>query len=150
MAASKKDWFYVGMQFLLFAAYVFEIPGLTLDVPSSADPVNMVLAIVGFLIIFTAMVQLKKNLSPFPTPKKDADLVTSGLFEYVRHPIYTGILMVAFFLALYFHSGYKMFIFLLLVLLFYYKSEYEEEKLKNRHPGYDKYRAETGRFFPKI
>lgn len=150
MAASKKDYFYVGIQLLLFAAYVFEVPGLKLNLPSSANLANLILAGVGIILIVIALLQLNRNLSPFPTPRKDASLVTSGLFKYVRHPVYSGILMTSFFLAMHFHSGYKLFIFLLLLLLFYKKSRFEDKKLINKFRGYEKYKAETGRFFPKI
>ncbi len=150
MTASKKDLLFVIGQFILFAAYLFEIPELRLDFPDNADRVNLILAGVGIVIIIISMLQLNKNLSPFPTPPKNSELVVTGLFNYVRHPIYSGILMTTFFTAIYFDSGYKLIIFLLLVILFYYKSEYEEEQLEKKFPGYKSYKAGTGRFYPRF
>lgn len=150
MKASKKDILFVLAQFILFAAWLFEIPGLRLNFPDDADWVNLILAGIGIVIIITAIFQLNKNLSPFPTPLENSELIVTGLFHYVRHPIYTGILMVTFFLAIYFNSGYKLIITVLLAILFYYKSEYEEAQLEKRYPGYTSYKAGTGRFYPRF
>ncbi len=150
MTATKKDILFVVGQFLLFGAYLFEISAWRLNFPDNADIFNLIFAALGIVIIIISMLQLNKNLSPFPTPLSNSELVVTGLFNYVRHPIYTGILMTTFFLAIYLNSGYKLVIFLLLTVLFYYKSEYEEEQLIKKFPGYKSYRAGTGRFYPRF
>lgn len=150
MTASKKDILFVVAQFLLFVAYLFEIPELRLDFPDDADWINLILAGLGIVIIIISILQLNKNLSPFPTPLKNSELVVTGLFNYVRHPIYSGILMTTFFLAIYLNSGYKLIIFLLLVFLFYYKSDFEEAQLEKKFPAYKSYKAGTGRFYPRF
>lgn len=150
MKASKKDILFVIVQFILFGAWLFEIPELRLNFPDDADWVNLILAGIGIVIIIIAIFQLNKNLSPFPTPPKNSKLVVTGLFSYVRHPIYTGILMTTFFLSVYLNSGYKLIITMLLTILFYYKSEYEEAQLEKKFPGYTNYKAGTGRFYPRL
>ncbi|MCM4160685.1 isoprenylcysteine carboxylmethyltransferase family protein [Antarcticibacterium flavum] len=150
MAAGKKDIIFVGIQFLLFAAYLFEVPHWSLNLPSNVDLVHLGLAIAGIVIILVAMLQLNKNLSPFPTPKKNSALVTTGLFQYFRHPIYTGIMITAIFFGLYLNSGYKLMIAVLLIILFYFKSNYEEQGLEDKFPGYKGYKASTGRFWPRF
>ncbi|WP_079735051.1 methyltransferase family protein [Salegentibacter salegens] len=104
----------------------------------------------GFLIVLTAILQLNTNLSPFPKPKENASLITTGIFKYIRHPIYSGILIFLFFLSLYFASTYKIGITVLLLILFLFKSVYEEEQLWLKYPNYRDYRQHTGRFFPKF
>ncbi len=150
MKASKKDIFYVVAQFILFAAYLFEIPSLNLNFPNDADWINLILAGLGIIIIIVSMLQLNKNLSPFPSPPEKSELVVTGLFSYVRHPIYSGILMTIFFTAIYLNSGYKLIVFLLLAILFYYKSEFEELQLQKKFPGYKSYKVSIGRFFPRF
>lgn len=150
MIASKKDILFVVAQFILFAAYLFEFPGLRLSYPDDADVINLILAGLGIVIIIIAIFQLNKNLSPFPTPVKNSELVVTGLFSYVRHPIYSGILITTFFIAIYLNSGYKLIIFVFLAILFYYKSEFEEKQLEKRFPGYKSYKAGTGRFYPRF
>jgi len=135
MAVSSRDYIFVGLQFVLFGAYLLEFPQLRLNFPDNADIFNLILAGLGVIIIIVSMLQLSTNLSPFPTPKKDSELVVTGLFKYVRHPIYSGILMTTFFLAIYLNSGYKLIIVFLLGILFYYKSNHEERELRKKFPG---------------
>jgi len=150
MKISTIDFVLVGIQLVLFGAYIFDVPALKFEVANEVSVINLGLAIAGLIIIIISILQLSTNLSIFPTPKKDGELVSSGLFKYVRHPIYAGILMTAFFFAFYTNSGYRLIIFLLLVILFYFKSNYEEKALMNKFPAYRSYRASTGRFFPKF
>ncbi len=145
-----KNYIFVGIQLVLFIAFINEIDTLKFNRLEVFQPVFLVLSGLGFLFILTALLQLNTNLSPFPKPKNNATLITSGIYKYVRHPIYSGILFALFFLALYFNSFYKLGIVLLLVLLFRYKSNYEEEQLCLKYPNYRDYRQNTGRFFPKF
>lgn len=108
------------------------------------------IAILGGLIIILALLQLNKNLSPFPTPKDKSVLLQNGLYKYMRHPIYTGIILLFSGYSVYQNSVYKLFISLILVILFYLKSNYEEQRLEQKFSDYKRYRSKTGRFFPRI
>lgn len=145
-----KNYFFVGLQALLFLAFILEIEILKFNRLESLQPVFLVLSGIGFLLLLLSLLQLSDSLSPFPRPKKNGRLITSGLYSYIRHPIYTGILIFLFFLALYFGSGYKLGIVFLLVMLFWFKSEYEEAQLCSKYPNYNNYRKLTGRFLPKF
>jgi protein-S-isoprenylcysteine O-methyltransferase Ste14 len=99
-------------------------------------------------MIFLALLQLKKNLSPFPTPKETTTLLQNELYKYSRHSIYTGIIILFTGYSVYQNSFYKLGISLLLMLLFYFKSNYEELRLEQKFPDYKLYRNKTGKFFP--
>lgn len=45
------------------------------------------------------MLSLGRYVSPLPLPRKNHQLVTSGMYAYLRHPQYGGLLMAAFGLA---------------------------------------------------
>lgn len=47
-----------------------------------------------------ALFSLGRNISPLPAPRQKHELVTSGMYNYVRHPLYAGLLMIAFGLAI--------------------------------------------------
>jgi protein-S-isoprenylcysteine O-methyltransferase Ste14 len=145
-----KNYFFVGMQLALFIAWIFDFESLKFNRLECLQPVFLVLSALGCLVILIALLQLNTNLSPFPKPKKNANLVTGGIFKYIRHPIYSGIIIFLFFLSLYFASGFKIGILVFLMILFWFKSEYEEEQLCLQYSNYRDYRQDTGRFFPKF
>lgn len=53
----------------------------------------------GLVFIGYALVSLGRNLSPLPAPRARHRLVTSGMYGYVRHPMYGGLLLATFGLA---------------------------------------------------
>lgn len=147
---SFKNYLYVALQFLLFLFWIFDFEILKFMRLGWLQPVFLIFSGIGFILIVISLLHLNTNLSPFPKPKKNAKLVTTGVFKYIRHPIYSGILFFLFFLSLYFSSFYKLGIVLLLMILFWFKSSYEEQQLSLKYPGYSNYRQRTGRFFPKF
>jgi protein-S-isoprenylcysteine O-methyltransferase Ste14 len=150
MKPTTKDYLYVTVQFLLFLAYLLEVSLPDLHHLVILRTVGSALSIAGVLVLLLALLQLNRNLSPFPTPKSNAELIRTGLYKYIRHPIYTGILLTVFGYALHEASLYKLLIASCLLLLFYLKSSYEEKRLLEVYPEYEEYRATTGRFFIKL
>ncbi len=150
MAVPGKDYVFVLLQFLIFIAWLFEWDLLKFILPENLRYIALFVAGFGLLLVLIAFLQLNTNISPFPSPKKGAKLVTSGVFAFARHPIYSGILFMAFGISFWLNSGYKLIISILLFLLFYLKSRYEEEQLQKSFPEYVFYKRQTGRFFPKF
>jgi len=89
---NKNDLLYVGIQTILFV--LFAIDSNNYQMSFSFPGIGLILSIIGILIIGVSILQLNKNLSPFPTPKVGSHLITSGLYSIVRHPIYLGILVL--------------------------------------------------------
>ncbi len=150
MKLQTADVIFVLIQFALFFLFIFEIPSFQIRIPSSIKLAGIGVAIVGLLLILIALLQLNKNLSPFPSPKSGSHLIQNGVYKYIRHPIYTGILFLFSGYSLYVSSGYKLVITLLLLMLFIFKSRYEEKRLTQTFEEYTNYQKSTGRFLPKI
>lgn len=151
MTAKKnfRDYLFVGMQFVLFGLYVFEwLPGV--KVPAAVWVMGITAAGAGLLTAFLSVLNLNRNLTVFPTPKKNAELVQTGLYRWVRHPIYSGILLSAFAFAAGTGSLHKLLTAIALLILFYFKTAYEEKRLAEYYREYADYRKRTGRFFPKF
>jgi protein-S-isoprenylcysteine O-methyltransferase Ste14 len=91
------------------------------------------------------------NWSGAVTLKEGHELISSGPYRFIRHPIYTGILgaMAGTALAL---GELRGFIALALsVSAFYYKARKEERYLKTEFGDkYRDYAKRTGRLFPKL
>lgn len=150
MKLKAKDFLFVGVQFVLFIAYIFTPNIINISTYKVVSYVGLFIAIIGFFITLIALLQLNTNLSPFPTPKSNSSLITNGIYKFIRHPIYTGIILITFGYGLHTDSLYRMIISMLLYILFYFKSSYEEERLKITFSDYDSYKTKSGRFFPKL
>ncbi|NRT17104.1 protein-S-isoprenylcysteine O-methyltransferase Ste14 [Flavobacterium sp. 28A] len=149
MMKTWKDYLFVSIQFLLFGLYAFDfLPSF--DLPQSLKMLGLVVAIIGFIISALSVLQLNKNLTVFPTPKTDSELITFGMYKLSRHPIYTGLILFTFGYAFYKVSFLKLVIAFVLLLLFYFKTKYEEQQLLQKFSDYKEYQKKVNRFSPKI
>jgi len=91
-----------------------------------------------------------RNLTPFICPKANSILFEQGAYRLVRHPIYCGLLQMAFGWGLWIHGwltlGYSLIFFIILDL----KSRREETLLLKTFPGYAAYSARVKRLIPFI
>jgi protein-S-isoprenylcysteine O-methyltransferase Ste14 len=110
----------------------------------------MVLVAIGLVMLLLAGNALRKNLSPYPSPRSNAKLIQTGIYKYLRHPIYTAILFATLGWALYSNSTFRFIIFVAIMILFEFKSRYEEQLLIQKFPNYLIYKTHTGKYFPKI
>lgn len=145
-----KDILFVGLQLILLLGYVFIPNAFPFPTAQAVNLLALFFFIAGILIVVFALLQLNKNLSPFPTPKSSSVLITHGLYKFIRHPIYTGIIIFVFGYAVYSHHPMRIMVGILLFILFYLKSKYEERLLKRKFNSYERYQSNTGRFFPFI
>jgi protein-S-isoprenylcysteine O-methyltransferase Ste14 len=125
--------------------------------PDWSDPlravgvvVGIVLMVAGLALVVRAMANLGDSMTPMPRPVDRGELVVTGAFGLVRHPVYSGIIAVAFGWALFRASLMAILWAAVLAGFFYLKSAREEAWLETRYPGYAAYRARTPRFIPWI
>ena len=147
----KKDLVFVFIQFVLFALYFIDFNFFEFHValPDLIKYLAIGIGSCGLLIILLGIVNLNENLSPFPSPRKNSSLISRGIYRYVRHPIYSGILICLAAYAIYDGSPERLLITALLGVVLYLKSNFEEHLLVKRFPKYSEYQKRTGRFFPK-
>ncbi len=145
---TKHDVGFVGLQFILFLAYAYDVESIRFIFPVFIFWFGVFLFVIGVMITLIAVIQLNMNLSPFPSPLPGAKFIGSGVFKFVRHPIYTGLFMAFLGYAIISDSVYRIIISMILLILFYFKSQYEEKQLNIVFPQYAKYCETTGRFFP--
>ncbi|MEI6593934.1 MAG: isoprenylcysteine carboxylmethyltransferase family protein [Bacteroidota bacterium] len=147
---ANKDIIFVSIQLLLFVIYFIPVFTCSFRTNYIFRYASLSVAIIGFMIITLAILQLNKNLTPFPTPKENGTLIQNGLYKFVRHPIYTGIILLTVGFGFYRSSIWEISIGFALWILFYFKSKYEENLLAKHFDDYGKYKKTTGRFFPFI
>ena len=102
----------------------------------------------GAIVLLAAVLRLGASLTPFPRPLPAGRLVTTGVYRLIRHPIYSGIGVLALALA---WSRFALPAALLsgaLLLFFDRKARREERWLAERYPGYAAYAQRSWRFVP--
>lgn len=140
----------MSIQGLLFVAFIPNIGSLNTPEWPELWLSGIILTLLGIVILTKALIDLNKHLSPFPTPKQSAQLITSGIYKNIRHPIYSGILALTYGIGLATHSGYRLIIATTLFVLFIFKSRYEETLLIKKYKDYSQYKETTGAFFPSL
>lgn len=90
-----------------------------------------VVAVAGLLFALWAREQLGRNWSRSVTLKQDHELITSGPYAVVRHPIYTGILTGFFGSAIAQGQIRSLIAFLLVSFVLYAKLRLEEQWMRS-------------------
>jgi protein-S-isoprenylcysteine O-methyltransferase Ste14 len=119
-----------------------------LRVATSIIGVSLVAA--GLLLAVRGTHDLRDALTPLPYPRADAELVETGVYALVRHPIYGGLVAMAVGWGLLMASPAALAAAVVLFLFFELKSRREEAWLQRRFVGYAAYRARTRRLIPWI
>ncbi len=105
----------------------------------------------GILAALVAGGRLGRSLTMLPKPRVDGELVETGLYRLVRHPIYGAGLLAFAGYSLATTSWPSLALTGVLALLWEGKSRREEAWLAERYPGYEAYRRKTRRkFLPGI
>ena len=121
--------------------------------PSSV-PLNVLgvaLTALGVAVAFWSRASLGKNWSSGVTIKVEHQLIRTGPYAWVRHPIYTGLLLAMIGTALATDQLRGLFAVALLWLGIWLKSRSEERfMLKTFGPQYEDYRRATGALFPRL
>jgi protein-S-isoprenylcysteine O-methyltransferase Ste14 len=112
--------------------------------------IGTVVTLLGLLFSGWARIHLGGNWSSTVTVKEDHTLITSGPYRYVRHPIYTGMLVALFGTALAIGAAYGFIGTALILLGFVIKLRAEEERMRETFPEYDDYARHTARLIPGV
>jgi protein-S-isoprenylcysteine O-methyltransferase Ste14 len=104
----------------------------------------------GVALIAGGIVGLRRQLTAFPRPVDDGQLIEDGAFGLVRHPMYGGGVLLAIGWSLLAASVPTLLCALLLALFFDLKSRREEAWLGEAFPNYAEYRRRTPRLIPWI
>ena len=86
---------------------------------------------------------------PTPVPTTRATLRTTGPYRFVRHPIYTGVLLIVVALAARSGTVVGLVIGAVTIAFFHAKAAWEEQRLAERFADYRSYAAVTPRFLPR-
>ena len=105
--------------------------------------VGFLIIIIAFIILLLAIKDLGRNLSPFPRPIKNSNLVTEGIYRFTRHPMYYSLIFISVGVFLIKLSIYYLFLLISLSLIIKFKISLEEQYLKNKFKNYLLYKNEV-------
>jgi protein-S-isoprenylcysteine O-methyltransferase Ste14 len=111
---------------------------------------GLALVAAGPLLVLAGLVALGRALTPFPHPRDGAQLRTHGVFRFVRHPVYGGLVIGALGWALAWLSIVGVAYCALVAVFFDRKARREERWLRSRSPEYAAYERRVRRFIPGI
>lgn len=150
MSRSTIGWIWVLGQAVLLGALIL-LPGRAdWPTPGWLETIAAVLFFGGLAIIVIAALGLGSSLTPTPVPTQHGTLSTNGLYQYVRHPIYSGVLITVAGMTLRSGSWIQLAVAVLTLLFFDRKARWEERQLAERYRNYADYSATTPRFVPRL
>ncbi len=106
--------------------------------------------LVGALLLMGGVFRLGNNLTAVPRPLESGQLVQSGAYAVVRHPIYAGIFFGMLGIALFFSNWVGILCAVALLVFFDRKAAREEIWLTEKYADYPAYRQKVRKLIPMI
>jgi protein-S-isoprenylcysteine O-methyltransferase Ste14 len=144
---------WVVIQFLLLGLIILAgiaRPGYAGPLSTVAGVAGVALVIAGLVLATRGLLDLRDALTPLPRPRDGAELVDTGSYHLVRHPIYGGLVLAAAGYALVVGSPLALAGAAILLVFFRLKSGREEVWLRERYPAYEAYATRTRRMIPWV
>ena len=139
----SRFFFHRNASFLFFTSAPSSFP--------SIQVLGILLTILGLIIAIVARKTLADNWSSNVELKKDHKLITTGVYNYTRHPIYTGIDLMGFGTIIALQSIVATLFFIFMVIFLMYKMKKEETLLRKHFPKeYPDYMKRTKALIPFI
>lgn len=148
---SRGEWYVIAQAAIMLL--VLFAPRFDGTSPSMSDPVTSVgaiLCLVGFAFAVLGSWSLGRSLSPFPRPRDEGRLVEKGVFSLVRHPIYTGLTVLALGWSAMWMSLAALAATVALFAFFDLKSRREERWLQEKFEDYGRYKTRVRKLAPFI
>jgi protein-S-isoprenylcysteine O-methyltransferase Ste14 len=117
----------------------------------AAQWTGVALTALGILFTIWARVHIGRNWSARVVIKEQHELIRTGPYRFVRHPIYTGLLIAILGTALVTGEWRGVFALAFAIFGFAWKAKREEEILSGEFgQSYARYRSETGMLLPRL
>jgi protein-S-isoprenylcysteine O-methyltransferase Ste14 len=100
--------------------------------------------------LYTLLHNRPGNFDVYPEPLPNACLVTSGPYRWIRHPMYSSLLLFMLGIALYRHGWPNYLGMVLLALAIFGKMRSEEAHLHLKFEDYSAYVKRTHRLVPGV
>jgi protein-S-isoprenylcysteine O-methyltransferase Ste14 len=111
--------------------------------------IGSIISLIGGILVIYGWKQIHKLY--WSKEEGQGKLVIKGIYAYIRHPQYTGLLLITLGLLVHW-ATIPILIMWPILLLMYYRLAKKEEKAMEKEFGteYTRYKEETGMFLPHI
>ncbi|MEL6734723.1 MAG: protein-S-isoprenylcysteine O-methyltransferase [Pseudomonadota bacterium] len=160
VAHRRSLWERTALGLCIAGLFVLPLIYFTTGFPAYANRVPYIWTLVlgtgvmiGFLVVFyLAHKQLADNWSVTLELREDHQLVQNGLYQYVRHPMYSSFWLWGIGQALLVPNWVAGFAGVVSVAVLYFSRVHQEEAMMRDQFGtqYDAYCAKTGRVIPRL
>jgi len=137
----------VFLQFFIIILHFFQwgfIPQKQIiQVSTLSYLVGFLIIIIALIILLVAIKDLGRNLSPFPRPINNSNLVTTGIYRFTRHPMYYSLIFISIGVFIIKLSIYYLFLTISLALIIKFKIALEEKYLMKKFKNYLLYKNEV-------
>lgn len=100
--------------------------------------------------VYTLLHNRLGNFNIRPEPKATAQLVTSGPYRFIRHPMYSTLLLAALAFVVAENIWLKVGLWIALALVLSTKASFEEQLMRVKFSEYGAYLERSKRFIPFI
>ncbi len=143
-----------GILILVFALVPPNIPNF-IDLDTSVWQYSIwilaaIFSILAVVFLGRSLFDLGQNLTPLPHPRDDGQLVKTGIYGIVRHPLYSGVIYLALAYASWRMSWVHLLGSLVLFVFFDAKSRIEEVWLTEKFSDYSNYATSVKKLIPWI
>jgi protein-S-isoprenylcysteine O-methyltransferase Ste14 len=135
----------VGIQFVLIGVIAFTGP-----LWPHGWSLRGMLAVGGVIGLWALQVMGLRQVKVFPEVPSLGNLIVLGPYRWVRHPMYTSVLLVTLAWTLGNPLTYRIILWVGLLITLLIKLQYEERLLMERFPDYEAYRRQTKCLVPFV
>jgi protein-S-isoprenylcysteine O-methyltransferase Ste14 len=136
---------YVVMQFILLTVLAWPLAHWNLSILGGG------FIVIGAIIaVFAIIAHPPGNFNVRPIPKKTGQLITAGIYRYVRHPMYCSLFFGGLGLVFCQFTLWKLIAWILLIVTLALKARFEERALVDMYSDYKDYQKSTKAFIPLI
>ncbi len=154
MSDKAKGWVLVLIQFILMAIILFssayEFKYINRPLMPVFHYIGVTLILIGTLFFIVILINFGQYMTPNPVPRDNSILKTTGVYKYIRHPMYFTVLILMIGIVFYFHAFYSFVWIVILFIFFIFKSTAEEKFLSTKFPDYTDYKLSTKRILPFV